>query len=410
MGTLCDLGKRSTRDVTHITVTVVKMRPPVPLKQLASGNVKYLASCPATSTAEVPQGKSGPGQPPGNSGPPGTTSGSTTLGGSPVPTLSLVRPDGTAKVLAEAPHNGDYGVVLAFPAPRPRPLPEPVATLLAEFLGGYRGNTRDAYRRDLTDYLTYAVRAGLDPLTARRTDLTRYLTDCEDRALSPATIARRLTAISGWYRYCVEEAHLTASPAQHLRYRRPRSQTRIVSLTRAQLNAFLRAADTHCPRTGALAWLLAITGLRISEACNARREDLHHSSDGLWLDVTCKGGLRRSIPILPPIQERLERLHSEDGIGPLFPTSAGRPLDRRNAARILARTAQRAGIRGPFSPHVLRHTFVTLARADGCPLEDVQDAAGHADPATTRRYDRTIVGSQHHPGHALISSLATEST
>lgn len=41
-----------------------------------------------------------------------------------------------------------------------------------------------------------------------------------------------------------------------------------------------------------------------------------------------------------------------------------------------------------MSPHSLRHTFITLALDAGAALRDVQDAAGHADPRTTRRYDR----------------------
>lgn len=323
-----------------------------------------------------------------------------------MPTLRLLTSPPQTAHSDELPQNGDYGVVLAFPTRRPQALSESAKSLVEEFLACYRGNTRAAYRRDLNDYLVYAAGVGLDPLTARRPDLTRYLTDCEDRELSPATIARRLTAISGWYRYCVEEEHLTANPAQQLHYRRPRSQTRLSALTRDQLDSLLLTADRQTPRTAALTWLLATTGLRISEACNARREDLRDSDDGLWLDVTCKGNLRRSVPIFPPVQARLLQLHPYPGTGPVFPTTNGLPLDRHNAARILARAATRAGITGPFSPHVLRHTFVTLARADGCALEDVQDAAGHADPATTRRYDRTIAGTANHPGRALIAALA----
>jgi integrase/recombinase XerD len=36
----------------------------------------------------------------------------------------------------------------------------------------------------------------------------------------------------------------------------------------------------------------------------------------------------------------------------------------------------------------MRATFVTMARENGASLEDVQRAAGHADPDTTKLYDR----------------------
>ncbi|MGO4343174.1 tyrosine-type recombinase/integrase [Pedococcus sp. 2YAF34] len=268
----------------------------------------------------------------------------------------------------------------------------------------HRGNTREAYRRDLADFLRHCARLGIDPLQARRVHLARYLEDCERQALAPATIARRLTALKGFYRYCHDEGHLSSDPSARVVYRRQRSQTRLRALSTDELAAFLQAADQHSPRAAALAWLLATTGLRISEACTARLEDLRPSADGIWLDVICKGGVRRTVPVLTPVLTRIRTLHGQTATGPVFATRTGAALDRHAAARTLRRVAGSVGVH-PFSPHVLRHTFVTLARAHGCALEDVQEAAGHADPATTRRYDRTVVGTATHPGLPLIAAL-----
>jgi integrase len=49
----------------------------------------------------------------------------------------------------------------------------------------------------------------------------------------------------------------------------------------------------------------------------------------------------------------------------------------------------------------LRHAFVTLALDAGVNLRDVQDAAGHADPRTTRRYDRSRHNLDRHPTYLL---------
>lgn len=308
---------------------------------------------------------------------------------------------------AAAPHNGDYGVVLAFPGGQRQQHRVAASTdpdLVAEFLACHRGNTRQAYRRDLADFLRHCAHRGLDPLQARRVDLARYLEDCEDRALAPATIARRLTALKGFYRYCHDEGHTSSDPSARLVYRRQRSQTQLRALSTGELAVFLQAAEQHSPRVAALAWLLATTGLRISEACSARLEDVRHHADGVWLDVTCKGGVRRTVPVLPPALARITVLHGESCTGPIFATRSGAALDRHAAARTLRQIAGSVGVQ-PFSPHVLRHTFVTLARAHGCALEDVQEAAGHADPATTRRYDRTVAGTATHPGLPLIAAL-----
>jgi len=66
----------------------------------------------------------------------------------------------------------------------------------------------------------------------------------------------------------------------------------------------------------------------------------------------------------------------------------GRRLDRHGAGRTVRRIARRAGMTKPVGPHTLRHAFITAALDAGVPLRDVQEAASHADPRTTMRYDR----------------------
>jgi site-specific recombinase XerD len=55
---------------------------------------------------------------------------------------------------------------------------------------------------------------------------------------------------------------------------------------------------------------------------------------------------------------------------------------------IVRRVARQAGIAKAVTPHALRHAFITAALDAGVPLREVQEAASHADPRTTMRYDR----------------------
>ncbi len=65
----------------------------------------------------------------------------------------------------------------------------------------------------------------------------------------------------------------------------------------------------------------------------------------------------------------------------------GKPLTRQAAYGTVSWLAEAARV-GKLTPHGLRATMVTLALGQGMPLRDVQDSARHADPRTTRRYDR----------------------
>jgi integrase/recombinase XerD len=90
---------------------------------------------------------------------------------------------------------------------------------------------------------------------------------------------------------------------------------------------------------------------------------------------------------------------------PLFITRSGRRMDRQAAWKMVKRLARAAGVEGAVSPHSFRHGFVTCALDAGAPLHVVQDAAGHADPRTTQRYNRAR-HSHSLDGHATYT-LAT---
>jgi site-specific recombinase XerD len=92
--------------------------------------------------------------------------------------------------------------------------------------------------------------------------------------------------------------------------------------------------------------------------------------------------------------------------GPLFIAADGQRLDRHGAARIVRRVTRRAGIAKHVSPHTLRHAFITAALDAGVPLRDVQEAASHADPRTTMRYDRARTSLDRHATYIVAAFIA----
>ena len=81
-------------------------------------------------------------------------------------------------------------------------------------------------------------------------------------------------------------------------------------------------------------------------------------------------------------------------------------MDGDAADRTVTRLARRAGITKRISPHSLRHSFITTALDAGVPLRDVQEAASHADPRTTMRYDRARQSLDRHATHIVAAFVA----
>ena len=92
--------------------------------------------------------------------------------------------------------------------------------------------------------------------------------------------------------------------------------------------------------------------------------------------------------------------------GPLFLAADGKRLDRHGAARIVRRVTRRTEIGKQVSPHTLRHAFITAALDAGVPLRDVQEAASHADPRTTMRYDRARSSLDRHATYIVATYIA----
>jgi integrase/recombinase XerD len=274
--------------------------------------------------------------------------------------------------------------------------------LVGGWLAQYRPVTAAAYKTDLGAWVTWAVAHRLTLSTAGPGDIGAWVRTLETSGARPAGIARKLAALSSFYSWAVDETAIPRSPIDRVRRPRVVDDAQPLGLDRDQATQLLTAARTAGPRDHALICLLLLNGLRVSEACSARVEDLGTSRGHVTIRITRKGGRDAVIPLAPRTADAVAAVSADRSAGPLLRDYNGHPLDRHDAARIVRRLARRAGL-PPTNPHALRHAFVTAALDTGAPLRDVQDAAGHADPRTTRRYDRTRYNLDRHPTYAVAT-------
>lgn len=272
-------------------------------------------------------------------------------------------------------------------------------------------HTRRAYLADLNRWLTFCAETGTDPLHARRGHLDGWARTLEASGLAKRSVARRLASMSSWYSYLVAEGVVANSPTEHVRRPPIPDKGETPGLAKDELQRLLAAAETFgSARDRALLAVLVTTGLRVNEALSRDVEHLAFDRGHRILRLQRKGGRGDRTVLTPPTVRLLEVMLDGRTVGPIFATRTGRRMDQPAAWRMVRRLARLATIdgAGELSPHSMRVSFITGAREAGVPLEDVQDAAGHADPRTTRRYDRGRHSLDRHAAYAMTSWIADD--
>ena len=256
----------------------------------------------------------------------------------------------------------------------------------------YGANTLAAYESDLDDYLGYAGGdAGSAPPDRRR--FRGWLADMAGRGLARTTVARRVSALRSFYRFCGRTGRIDINDLSWLRAPRPpKSVPKPVSEedARALLAAiFRRRGDNWAKqRDFALLMMLYGSGLRISEALDLTRRDVPL---GDWLRITGKGGKIREVPVLPAIAEAVAAYVGAcpfDGgpDAPLFVSARGNAFGARAAQRLVESLRLELSLPAHVTPHALRHAFATHLLGNGADLRAIQELLGHASLSTTQRY------------------------
>jgi integrase len=260
-------------------------------------------------------------------------------------------------------------------------------------------------------YFEWCDEFEIDALTARRIHLDGYRRHLESggagRTYAAATVYRRLSSVSSFYRYATREHDhfVAANPAENIRRPKVSTESATSGLDRDELLRLLATADASSPRDSALIRMLAYTAARITELCLARTSDLTADRGHRILCITRKAGARDRVVLPPPAAVALDR-HLNDRRGYLFVCENGRdPMTRRAAAYHVQKLAALAGIGKRITPHSFRHTAATLALDAGVDLRDVQRMLGHKRVETTMRYDRSRTSVDKSPAHTLARVL-----
>lgn len=272
--------------------------------------------------------------------------------------------------------------------------------------------TIEAYARDLRGFRTHLAQDGVvRPCDVLATHISSWLYGLAQRNLRTSSQARALSAVRQLFSFLVREGALATDPTALIEGPRRRRPLPVV-LSPQETTRLLEQPKGETPREQrdrAAMELLYASGLRASELCLLRTDELH-----LQLGVvrpTGKGSKERVVPIGRPATAALS-WYLEHGRAALLKGAAspyvfignrGKPLSRMGLFKIVRRYALAAGIARKVSPHKLRHAFATHLLQGGADLRAIQRMLGHADVSTTEIYThvecsqlREVV-DEHHP-------------
>ena len=277
---------------------------------------------------------------------------------------------------------------------------------------GLSATTLSSYRHDLQLFARFLEKRGLaSPAQVQPAHVREFLQGLRSAQRTPATIARKLSAVKGLFKFLEGQRTVTDSPTAFIES--PRLWRRLPqTLSVQEIERILEAV----PRQGvglrdvAMLELLYGAGLRVSEMVTL---DLSHCNfNAGFLRCFGKGSKERIVPIgrqaaaaisryLRQARPRLVARHPDAQA--LFVNQRGRRLTRQWVWKVLCRYARLGGITKTIGPHTLRHSFATHLLERGADLRTVQELLGHANIATTQRYthvDRArlkAVHDQYHP-------------
>src|SRR5215213_4437167 len=315
--------------------------------------------------------------------------------------------------------------------------PDPAAALRNAVSLWAERNTRpetlarpEKLRDKVTAVTSFFDFSGRHPGDVTPEDVSRWRAAMEARGLKPATVYARISRLSAFYRWLMDDPQLSrfirSNPAAQARPRHPRpyQSESTQALTDGEMNSLLavvrRLADSGSvvgKRDYALLLFYFLTGLRRSEVIGLRGKDLEFKDGTLVIKYRRKGGKFAAREVADPaayeaLKDYLAAAARENVFGserPLWTRHdragvPGAPLTSRAFVENLKDYAKEAGL-AHIHLHQTRHTFARIVAEETGSFIEAQEALDHENQATTRVYVQRITVKKDRHGQKVADRI-----
>ena len=259
---------------------------------------------------------------------------------------------------------------------------------------GLSTNYQLIVQRSLETFAEWASHRGLAWKSIEAGTITDFLAFRKRSGLQASSVRLDAVAIRIFFRFLVSRQGWPQNPAESLSLPRPEKHLP-ETLNPGDVRRLIESvdeSDLRGLRDRAVLELLYSSGLRVSELCNARLENLDLDS-GL-IRVTGKGNKTRMVPVGAPALAAMKNYLESGRPGLVKPRTGaevflsirGKKLTPQRIWQLIKQYAARAGLEINVFPHLLRHSFATHLLGGGADLRIIQELLGHADISTTQIY------------------------
>ena len=259
---------------------------------------------------------------------------------------------------------------------------------------GLSENSIFSYTYDIKKFQSYMEDNKKDLLMVKKRDVTLFLKKQKSKNISARSLARAVTALRRFYKYLEEENEIQENPIEKVET--PEIKKNLPEyLTLKEIEElfnFIQEDDIYELRDKAMFELMYSSGLRISEACHLRLDDI--DMEGRFIVVRGKGGRERLTPFGEQAYKMLSKYLAESRLKILkgreshyiFNSKKSEHLNRKSVWRLLKKYLLRTNIKKSVTPHTFRHSFATHLVENNADLRSVQELLGHIDISTTQVY------------------------
>ncbi len=268
-------------------------------------------------------------------------------------------------------------------------------------------HTLNSYLKDISQFEEFLKASGHGGETAEpeitsidRLAVRSYLGFLYEKKLSAASMRRKLSTLSSFFRFLCREGHLKNNvvksiPAPKMQNKLPTflsvdEMFRLIDLP--QGNGFLIVRDR------AMLELFYNTGLRISELVSTKIGDIDFATQ--TVKVLGKGNKERLLPFGQKCVQalknykkaRADKIEStKTNTDSLFLNYRGKGITTRGVRKIIGKYVTSGNFPGKVSPHSIRHSFATHLLDSGADLRSIQELLGHASLSTTQKYTHLTI-------------------